>query len=89
MEPAVQKIPQKTVKGASKMKGKMVSSSSSETKPGIEAKKGEDFHSWYTQVVTRSEMMDYYDISGCYIFRPWSFRIWKEIQSLLTYACTL
>ena len=27
-----------------------------------------------------SEMIDYYDISGCYILRPWAFSIWETIQ---------
>lgn len=47
---------------------------------GIEAKKNEDFSSWYTQVLLRTEMMDYYDISGCYIIRPWAYKVWKSIQ---------
>ncbi|KAI9202618.1 uncharacterized protein BJ171DRAFT_512715 [Polychytrium aggregatum] len=47
---------------------------------GIDAKKDEDFSTWYTQVLTRTEMMDYYDISGCYIIRPWAFKVWKSIQ---------
>jgi hypothetical protein len=51
-----------------------------ETKLGIEVKKKENFSEWYTQVIIRSEMLDYYDISGCYIIRPWSFGIWKRIQ---------
>lgn len=54
-----------------------------ENKLGIETKMEEDFSSWYTQVLLRSEMMDYYDVSGCYILRPWSFKIWKQIQSFL------
>lgn len=33
-----------------------------EVKIGIEAKKEEDFPNWYTQVLVRTEMMDYYDI---------------------------
>jgi len=48
---------------------------------GIEAKKAEDFPAWYSQVVVRSEMIEYYDISGCYILRPWSYSIWEQIQS--------
>lgn len=36
---------------------------------GITAKKSENFAEWYTQVITRSEMIEYYDISGCYILR--------------------
>ncbi|KXS09182.1 cytoplasmic proline-tRNA ligase Prs1 [Gonapodya prolifera JEL478] len=47
---------------------------------GIDAKKEDDFSTWYQQVVVRSEMLDYYDISGCYILRPWAYKIWKEIQ---------
>lgn len=48
---------------------------------GIEASKTDDFNTWYTQVVTRSEMIDYYDVSGCYILRPWSYFIWEQIQN--------
>lgn len=25
-------------------------------------------------------MIEYYDISGCYILRPWSFAIWEIIK---------
>lgn len=25
-------------------------------------------------------MLDYYNISGCYILKPWSYSIWEEIQ---------
>ena len=25
-------------------------------------------------------MLDYYDVSGCYILRPWSYAIWQNIQ---------
>lgn len=25
-------------------------------------------------------MLDYYDVSGCYILKPWSFNIWQSIQ---------
>ena len=39
------------------------------------------FSVWNCQVLTRSEMLDYYDVSGCYILRPWAYRIWQEIQS--------
>jgi len=47
---------------------------------GIEAQKEKNFPEWYAQVITRSEMIDYYDISGCYILRPWSFAIWETIK---------
>ena len=48
---------------------------------GLSAKKNEDFANWYTQAITLSEMIDYSDISGCYILRPWSFFIWESIQT--------
>eukprot|EP00397_Hematodinium_sp_SG-2012_P019122 GEMP01019636.1.p1 GENE.GEMP01019636.1~~GEMP01019636.1.p1 ORF type:complete len:517 (+),score=107.09 GEMP01019636.1:300-1850(+) len=47
---------------------------------GITVAKDENFSEWYTQVITRSEMIEYYDISGCYILRPYSFFIWEQIQ---------
>ncbi|KAI8805078.1 hypothetical protein BJ742DRAFT_821725 [Cladochytrium replicatum] len=47
---------------------------------GIEVGKAEDFPKWYQQVLKKTEMLEYYDVSGCYILRPWSFRIWKEVQ---------
>jgi prolyl-tRNA synthetase len=28
-------------------------------------------------------MIEYYDISGCYILRPWSYRMWEFIQEFL------
>ena len=31
-------------------------------------------------MIVKSEMISYYEVSGCYILRPWSFRIWEEIQ---------
>lgn len=43
-------------------------------------KKSDDFAAWYTQVIVRSEMIDYGDISGCYILRPLSYEIWEKIK---------
>ncbi|KAI5004505.1 hypothetical protein ZWY2020_031748 [Hordeum vulgare] len=31
----------------------------------------------YSEVVVNSEMIEYYDISGCYILRPWAMEIWE------------
>ena len=36
--------------------------------------KEDDFAEWYTQVIVLSEMIEYYDVSGCYILRPWAYR---------------
>ncbi|KAJ5811615.1 ribose-phosphate pyrophosphokinase 1, partial [Penicillium riverlandense] len=48
---------------------------------GIDASKSEDFPSWYQQVLTKGDMLDYYDVSGCFILKPASYFIWEEIQS--------
>jgi prolyl-tRNA synthetase len=49
-------------------------------KLGIEVDKEKDPSEWYTQAITKAEMIEYYDVSGCYILRPWSFTIWENIQ---------
>ncbi|KAI7866547.1 hypothetical protein BDF14DRAFT_1812647 [Spinellus fusiger] len=55
---------------------------------GIEAKKDVDFPKWYQQVLTKSEMLDYYDVSGCYILRPLAYNVWKEITNFFDAAIT-
>jgi len=50
------------------------------TRLGLEATKEGNLPDWYSQVLTKSEMMEYYDVSGCYILRPWSFSIWESIK---------
>jgi prolyl-tRNA synthetase len=51
-----------------------------ETQLALKWKKSENFAMWYTDVIVLSEMISYYDISGCYILRPWSYKIWELIQ---------
>lgn len=36
---------------------------------GVTTKKEVDFSNWYQQVLTKGDMLDYYDISGCYILK--------------------
>lgn len=52
-----------------------------QTRLGLEAKKEENLPEWYSQVITKGELIEYYDVSGCYILRPWSFAIWRTIQT--------
>ena len=47
---------------------------------GLELKKEENLSEWYSQVITKAELIEYYDVSGCYILRPWSFAIWERIK---------
>ncbi|KAM1086380.1 hypothetical protein ACFX2B_011893 [Malus domestica] len=52
-----------------------------ETGLGLSKKKDENFGEWYSEVVVNSEMIEYYDISGCYILRPWTIAIWETMQA--------
>ncbi|KAG5481731.1 hypothetical protein CUR178_07084 [Leishmania enriettii] len=56
---------------------------SGETKLGISVKREENFSAWYIDVITKAEMIEYYDVSGCYIIRPWAFYVWKCVQWFL------
>mmetsp|Transcript_3265 Transcript_3265/g.9985 ORF Transcript_3265/g.9985 Transcript_3265/m.9985 type:complete len:569 (+) Transcript_3265:91-1797(+) len=53
------------------------------SKGGIEMRKDDDFAQWYKEVITKGELIDYYDISGCYILRPASFSIWESIKDFV------
>ncbi|XP_044315088.1 bifunctional glutamate/proline--tRNA ligase isoform X2 [Drosophila rhopaloa] len=52
-----------------------------QTRLGLEATKEDNLPDWYSQVITKGEMIEYYDVSGCYILRHWSFAIWKAIKA--------
>ncbi|CAH1186812.1 unnamed protein product [Phyllotreta striolata] len=54
-----------------------------QTRLGLEAKKEENFSDWYSQVITKGELIEYYDVSGCYILRPWSYAVWESIKDWL------
>lgn len=54
-----------------------------QTRLGLEAKKEENLADWYSQVITKSEMIEYHDVSGCYILRPWAYAIWEAIKDFL------
>ena len=47
----------------------------------IQNDKINQFSEWYPEVIKKSEMVDNYDISGCYILRPWGYSIWESIKS--------
>ncbi|CAH1392443.1 unnamed protein product [Nezara viridula] len=50
------------------------------TRLGIEFTKEDNLPEWYSQVITKGELIEYYDVSGCYILRPWSFAIWEVLK---------
>jgi len=67
-----QKQPKKSQQQHANTKGK--------TLLALQYKKEENFAKWYTDVIVLSEMISYYDISGCYILRPWSYKVWDLMQ---------
>ena len=51
-----------------------------ETGLGLAVSRDDDFGAWYSQVVVAGELIEYYDISGCYILRPWAYSMWEQIK---------
>ncbi|MBE6689109.1 MAG: proline--tRNA ligase [Ruminococcaceae bacterium] len=43
----------------------------------------EDFASWYTDVVKKTDLIDYSSVKGCMIIRPYGYAIWENIQKTL------
>lgn len=43
----------------------------------------EDFATWYTDVVLKSELIDYSPVKGCMIIRPYGYSIWENIKNEL------
>ena len=71
----VNKPTTKTVKEVAKAEAKRAVSKPAKKKIegaaliGIDVAKEEDFSGWYQQVLTKGDMLDYYDVSGCYILK--------------------
>ena len=42
-----------------------------------------DFAQWYTDVCTKAELIDYSSIKGMFIYRPYGYAIWENIQRLM------
>ena len=40
----------------------------------------EDFTQWYTDVCTKAELIDYTFVKGMFIYRPYGYAIWENIQ---------
>ncbi len=39
-----------------------------------------DFSQWYTDVILKSELVDYAPVRGCMVIRPYGFAIWERIK---------
>ena len=47
---------------------------------GLTVKKATNFSDWYLQLVIKAELIEYHDVSGCYILRPTAYFIWEQVQ---------
>ncbi|POM80087.1 Proline-tRNA ligase, partial [Phytophthora palmivora] len=70
----------KALKAKKEEKKKVVEQKTNE---GMSVTKKDNFADWYTDAITKSGMIDYYDVSGCYILRPYSYEIWEHVQQFL------
>ena len=43
----------------------------------------DDFAQWYTDVVIKSELIDYSSVRGCMVIRPYGYAIWENIQHIM------
>lgn len=46
---------------------------------GITAEKDE-FSDWFTQLMIKTDLADYTDVSGCIVFKPAAYALWEKIQ---------
>ena len=67
-------------KPAKKEQKKKEKGEQKETGLGMSVSIDEDFGAWYSQVVVAGELIEYYDISGCFILRPWAYAMWEVIK---------
>ncbi|MEM3405453.1 MAG: proline--tRNA ligase [Candidatus Pacearchaeota archaeon] len=49
---------------------------------GITAKKDE-FSEWFTQLIIKADLADYSSVSGCLVYKPYSYAIWEKIKEIL------
>jgi len=42
-----------------------------------------DFGQWFTDIVTKANLVDYSGVKGFFILRPYAYALWENIQSVL------
>ena len=40
----------------------------------------DDFAQWYTDIVLKSDLVDYTSVKGCMVIKPAGYAIWENIQ---------
>jgi|TARA_B100000315_G_C14574465_1_gene587259 prolyl-tRNA synthetase len=54
-----------------------------QNKDGLGVKKEENFSEWYQELIIKSELADYTNVSGCIVFRPHAYAIWEILQKFI------
>jgi prolyl-tRNA synthetase len=49
----------------------------------VTTKRSEDLMEWYRQTIILSDLIDYSDVSGCYILKPDSYFVWEQLQNFI------
>jgi len=47
---------------------------------GLSIRKAEDVPGWYEQVIMKAQLIEQYPVKGCFILRPWAYKLWEVIQ---------
>ncbi len=50
---------------------------------GLSVKKSEDMSRWYSEVIKKADLADYSAVSGCIVFKPYSYSIWEKIREVV------
>ena len=79
----LKKTPAKRGRPRGRPAGRRAASAKPKHELSIRDEKHSDFGKWYQQTLIKSEMIDYYDIKGCFIMRPYGYAIWERIQEEL------
>lgn len=44
------------------------------------ASRAEDFPQWYTDIILKSDMVDYSEVKGCMVIKPYGYAVWELMQ---------
>ncbi|CAE7830052.1 Eprs1 [Symbiodinium sp. CCMP2592] len=50
---------------------------------GLVVKKAESVPDWYAEVIGKGQLIEKYPVKGCFILRPWAYKLWEQIQGWL------
>ena len=45
--------------------------------------RSEDFSQWYTDVILKTDLVDYAPVRGCMVIKPYGYALWERMQAEL------